>query len=75
MCDFFFQDKKKQIIKKLMLIMHCCQPLVLIFQFLKIFEQKISTPLSLNSDSIPDKLLLIFARKMILLSHGPPTQS
>ena len=52
-----------------MLIMHCCQPLVLIFQFLKIFEQRTSTLLSLNPDSVPDKLLLIFGRKMVLLSQ------
>ena len=52
-----------------MLIMHCCQPLVLIFQFLKIFEQRTLTPLSLNPNSVLDKLLLIFDRKMVLLSH------
>ena len=49
--------------------MRCCQPLVLIFQFLKIFEQRASTPLSLNPGSTPDKMLLIFGRKMVLLSH------
>ena len=27
-----------------MLIIHCCQPLVLIFQFFKIFEQRTSSP-------------------------------
>ena len=52
-----------------MLIMHCCQPLVLIFQFFKIFEQITLTPLSLNPDFVLDKLLLIFGRKMVLLSH------
>ena len=52
-----------------MLIMHCCQPLVLIFQFVKIFEQITLTPLSLNPSSVLDKLLLIFGRKMVLLSH------
>ena len=49
--------------------MHCCQPLVLIFQFFKIFEQITLTPLTLNPDSILDNLLLIFGRKMVLLSH------
>ena len=52
-----------------MLIMHCCQPLVLIFQIFKIFEQITSTPLSLKPGSVPDKLLLIFGRKMVLLSY------
>ena len=32
--------------------MHCCQPLILIFQFFKIFEQRTSTPLSLNPSSV-----------------------
>ena len=49
--------------------MHYCQPLILIFQFLKLFEQRTSTPQSLNPDFVLDKLLLIFGRKMILLSH------
>ena len=52
-----------------MLITHCCQPLVLIFQFFKIFEQRTSTPQNFNSSFVPNKLLLIFGRKMVFLSH------
>ena len=61
-----------------MLIMQCCQPLVLIFQFFKIFEQTTLTPppLSLNPGSILDNLLLIFGRKKgAFVIHEPPAQS
>ena len=43
------------IINKLMLIMQCCQPLVLIFQFFKIFEQRTLALLSLNPGSVPSE--------------------
>ena len=36
-----------------MLIMHCCQPLVLIFQLFKIVEQRTLAPQSLNPNFIP----------------------
>ena len=56
--------------------MHCCQPLVVIFQFFKIFEQITLTPLSLNPGSILDNLLLIFGReKGAFITHEPPAQS
>ena len=57
--------------------MHCCQPLVLIFQIFKIFEQITLTPLTLNPDSILDNLLLIFGRKKKgnFITHEPPAQS
>ena len=34
--------------------MQLCQPLVLIFQFLKISKQTTSPPLSLNPGSVPE---------------------
>ena len=46
-CLIFFY-RKMQII----LMMQHCQPLVLTYQFLKIFKQKILTPLSLNPSYI-----------------------
>ena len=36
-----------------MLIMQLCQPLVLIFQFFKIFQQRTLALLSLNPGSVP----------------------
>ena len=33
--------------------MHCCQPLVLIFQFLKILNKELQPLLSLNFGSVP----------------------
>ena len=47
------KKKKIQIIKKVILIMHCCQPLVLIFQFLKILNKELQPLLSLNFGSVP----------------------
>ena len=55
--------------------MHCCQHLVLIFQFFKIFEQITLTPLSLNLGSVPDKLLLIFGKKWCFITHEPSARS
>ena len=43
------------IINKLMLIMQRCQPLVLIFQFFRIFEQRTLALLSLNLGSLPSE--------------------
>ena len=40
--------------------MHCCQPLVLVFQLFKIFEQRTSTSLSLNPSSVLDLHRLIW---------------
>ena len=43
--------------------MHRFQPLVLIFQLFKIFEQRTLTPLSLNPDFVPGSHILYMCIK------------
>ena len=56
-----------------MLIMHRCQPLVLIFQLFKILEQRTLPPLNLNPGFVPDKKddLQVFNRYLMSVYFNP----
>ena len=59
-----------------MLIMQCCQPLVLIFQLFKILEQRTLPPpsaLNLNPGFVPDKKddLQVFNRYLMSVYFNP----
>ena len=53
-----------------MLIMQCWQPLILIFQFFKIFEQRNSTPLSLNPGSVLRTWFAILEGDLLIVSRA-----